>query len=84
MILSDGGPAPNEFKRRATARREALDSADSRDTSVAGYPDEPLRVANNRMAEAGWTRFPVVSPANPQELLGMVSLIGCCKSTCRS
>jgi hypothetical protein len=27
-----------------------------------------------RMAETGWTRFPVVSPDHPGELLGMIAL----------
>lgn len=46
----------------------------SKSTPVVGYPDEPLRAVIYRMAETGWTRFPVVSGADPQKLLGMVSL----------
>jgi chloride channel protein, CIC family len=41
---------------------------------VVAYPDEPLRVVIYRMAETGLTRFPVVSPKDPAELLGIVSL----------
>lgn len=41
---------------------------------VVAYPDEPLRIVVYRMAETGWTRFPVVSPNDPKKLLGMVSL----------
>ena len=41
---------------------------------VVAYPDEPLRIVIYRMAETGWTRFPVVSPNDPKKLLGMVSL----------
>lgn len=41
---------------------------------VVAYPDEPLRAVVYRMAESGFTRFPVVERANPQKLLGIVSL----------
>jgi len=38
------------------------------------YPDEPLRVVVYRMAETGFTRFPVVENDGSRELVGMVSL----------
>ncbi len=41
---------------------------------VVSYPDEPLRAVVYRMAEFGFTRFPVVERDNPQKLLGIVSL----------
>jgi chloride channel protein, CIC family len=41
---------------------------------VVAYPDEPLRAVVYRMAESGFTRFPVVERDNPQKLLGIVSL----------
>ena len=41
---------------------------------IVAYPDEPLRMIIYRMAETAKTRFPVVSPEDPQKLLGMVSL----------
>ena len=41
---------------------------------VVAYPDEPLRAVVYRMAEFGFTRFPVVERENPQKLLGIVSL----------
>ncbi|HEX6544173.1 MAG TPA: chloride channel protein [Ktedonobacterales bacterium] len=41
---------------------------------IVAYPDEPLRVAVNRMAATGLTRFPVVERDNPRKLIGMVSL----------
>jgi chloride channel protein, CIC family len=41
---------------------------------VVAYPDEPLRVVVYRMAETGYTRFPVVERDNLQKLVGMVSL----------
>ena len=44
-----------------------------RDPEVA-YPDEPLRVTVYRMAETGFTRFPVVENDRSRRLAGMVSL----------
>jgi H+/Cl- antiporter ClcA len=41
---------------------------------VVAYPDEPLRAVVYRMAETGFTRFPVVQRDNPRALVGMVSL----------
>jgi chloride channel protein, CIC family len=41
---------------------------------VVAYPDEPLRVVVYRMAEASLTRFPVVKRAQPQTLIGVISL----------
>jgi len=43
-------------------------------TPVVAYADEPLRAVVYRMAETGHTRLPVVDRANPQKLLGMISL----------
>ena len=40
---------------------------------VVAYSDEPLRVVVFRMAETGFTRFPVVDP-DTAELVGMISL----------
>jgi H+/Cl- antiporter ClcA len=38
------------------------------------YPDEPLRVVVNRMAQTGHTRLPVVERNNPHKLVGIVAL----------
>jgi chloride channel protein, CIC family len=38
------------------------------------YPDEPLRIVVYRMAETGFTRFPVVENDGSRRLVGMVSL----------
>jgi chloride channel protein, CIC family len=40
---------------------------------VVAFADEPLRVVVNRMAESGFTRFPVLDPRE-ERLVGMVSL----------
>jgi CIC family chloride channel protein len=41
---------------------------------VVAYPDDPMRVAVERMAASGFTRLPVVERDNAQKLVGMVSL----------
>jgi CBS domain-containing protein len=41
---------------------------------VLAYPDEPLRVVVNRMAETGRTDLPVVDRARPRALLGHITL----------
>jgi CBS domain-containing protein len=41
---------------------------------VVAHPDEPLRVVVYRMAETGFTRFPVVQRGDVRKLVGMVAL----------
>jgi CBS domain-containing protein len=41
---------------------------------VTAFSDEPLRAVVYRMVETGFTRLPVVDPADETRLLGMVSL----------
>ena len=41
---------------------------------VVAYPDEPLRIIVNRMAESGFTRMPVVDSPEGGKLMGLVSL----------
>lgn len=41
---------------------------------VVAYPDEPLRVVVNRMAETGLTRFPVVERGDERKLVGIIGL----------
>ena len=41
---------------------------------IVAYPDEPLRGVIYRMADSGFTRFPVVESADSPKLVGMVSL----------
>jgi H+/Cl- antiporter ClcA/CBS domain-containing protein len=41
---------------------------------IVAYPDEPLRVVAERMAQTGRTRLPVVARSNPHELLGLIGL----------
>jgi len=55
------------------ATREKL-AAIAVEHPVVAYPDEPLRMVVYRMAETGFTRFPVVDPNDEHKLLGMISL----------
>jgi H+/Cl- antiporter ClcA/CBS domain-containing protein len=41
---------------------------------VVAYDDEPLRLVVNRMAETGYTRFPVLERGDGRQLVGMVGL----------
>jgi H+/Cl- antiporter ClcA/predicted transcriptional regulator len=41
---------------------------------MVAFADEPLRVVVYRMAESGFTRFPVLDPHSGQRIVGMVSL----------
>src|SRR5437867_1657699 len=45
-----------------------------RQEAVVAHPDEPLRVVAYRMAETGFTRFPVVERGEGRRLVGMVAL----------
>jgi CBS domain-containing protein len=41
---------------------------------VVAFADEPLRIVVRRMAESGFTRFPVLDPQLERRLVGMISL----------
>jgi CBS domain-containing protein len=51
---------------------------------VVAYPDEPLRIVVYRMAETGFTRFPVVDRQDRHKILGMVSLNDLLKARTRN
>ena len=55
------------------ATRVRLADIATRDPKVA-FSDEPLRSVVNRMADTGFTRFPVLDPSGDGKLVGMVSL----------
>jgi chloride channel protein, CIC family len=69
------GVVPSHQLRELVQHQNGRRLADvvRRDPTVA-YPDEPLRVTVHRMAESGFTRFPVVDDNKSRKLLGMVSL----------
>lgn len=51
---------------------------------IVAYPDEPMRAVVYRMAETGFTRFPVVERNDPDKLVGMVSLNDMLKARARN
>jgi len=51
---------------------------------VVAYPDEPLRVIVQRMAETGLTRFPVVERGPDRKLMGMIALDDLLKARVRN
>ena len=51
---------------------------------IVAYPDEPLRAVVYRMAETGFTRFPVVERDDPKQLVGMISLNDLLKARVRN
>ncbi|HCI80499.1 MAG TPA: chloride channel protein, partial [Ktedonobacter sp.] len=51
---------------------------------VVAYADEPLRTVVYRMADTGYTRFPVVERENPRHLVGIVSLQDLLKARSRN
>jgi CBS domain-containing protein len=51
---------------------------------VVAYTDEPLRVVVYRMADTGFTRFPVVERDDPRKLVGIVSLNDLLKARVRN
>ena len=56
----------------ASNEARSLDSVARK--AVTAFPDEPLRVVVNRMAETGRTILPVVSRDDPRRLVGIVAL----------
>ncbi len=56
----------------------------ARKDPVVAYPDEPLRVVVQRMAETGRTRLPVVKADGEPCLLGLVSLSDLLKARTRN
>jgi chloride channel protein, CIC family len=55
-----------------------------RPNPAKAYPDEPLRVVVNRMADTGFTRLPVVDRDDPRKLMGIVSLNDLLKARVRN
>ena len=51
---------------------------------VVAYPDESLRPVVYRMAQTGFTRFPVVERNNPKQLVGIVGLTDLLKARSRN
>jgi CIC family chloride channel protein len=69
------GVVPRHELRELVRHKNGHQLADvvRHDPQVA-YPDEPLRVVVYRMAETGFTRFPVVERNRARKLVGIISL----------
>jgi CIC family chloride channel protein len=72
-----------QIQREGVARAQPLSELANRDPVVA-YAGEPLRVVVNRMAQTGFTRFPVVEQEDTRKLVGMVSLDDLLRARTRS
>ncbi len=69
------GVVPRHQLRELVQHQDARRLADVVQSSPqVAYLDEPLRVTVYRMAESGFTRFPVVERDGSRKLVGMVSL----------
>ncbi len=90
-IVDEGEKLLGVVTRRALQRliREHKDSpidhrlVDLLQKPVVAYPDETLRAVVYRMAQAGFTRLPVVERGDPQQLIGIVSLADLLKARIR-
>ncbi|MHB8597463.1 MAG: chloride channel protein [Ktedonobacteraceae bacterium] len=65
LIAQDQQDGANEHYELATLLKQ---------NPIVAYPDEPLRGVIYRMADTGFTRFPVVESADSPKLVGMISL----------
>jgi CBS domain-containing protein len=72
-----------QIQREGGAPAQPLSALANRDPVVA-YAGEPLRVVVNRMAQTGFTRFPVVEREDTRKLVGMVSLDDLLRARTRS
>ncbi len=69
------GVVTREDLQKLVRDTDATTLADvTRKAPAVAYPDEPLRVVVNRMAETGLTRFPVLESEGSRRLAGIISL----------
>jgi len=77
VVAADGDlagvVARGDLQKLQHSGAETISGVMRKETEVA-YPDEPLRVVVNRMADTGLTRFPVVESERSHKLAGIVSL----------
>jgi H+/Cl- antiporter ClcA/predicted transcriptional regulator len=76
--------ALQELLQQSSSNLDAQLDAFSYTHPTVAYPDEPLRAVVYRMAETGFTRFPVVERNDTQKLLGIVSLSNLLKARVRN
>jgi CIC family chloride channel protein len=80
-VLTSGDLHNWEEARDESKLRQPISEL-ARPQSVNAYPDEPLRIVVNRMAEHGITRMPVID-GETQRLVGLVTLEGLLKARTR-
>ena len=74
-----------KFLQAHPGEEEVYELADIvRPNPARAFPDEPLRVVVNRMAETGITRLLVVAREDPRKLVGIVSLNDLLKARVRN
>ena len=81
VVLLGANGVPEGFAFRGDLERYVAAGGDpgarvrSRATSLshASYPDEPLRIAADRLAELDGLAVPVVDPAEPSQVVGFVT-----------
>jgi CIC family chloride channel protein len=89
-VVDSGGRLVGRLTRTDLRRLLTAGANDSRilgdvakRASVVAYPDEPLRVVANRIAESGRTCLPVVERGDAQKVLGVVALKDLMKARAR-
>ncbi len=78
------GDGDRRGRSRSSSTRQDISLQALHVDPVVAYPDEPLRAVIYRMAETGYTRFPVVERSDPTKLVGMISLSDLLKATERN
>ena len=63
----------NQIREIVDSKNARISLGDILKEPVVAHPDEPLRAVVSRMAETGFTRFPVVENGT-RNLAGMISL----------
>ncbi len=79
-VVNDAGKLVGIITRADLAHLPAPDGANAGTLEtllgrkvVVAFPDEPLRVVTNRMIAAGIGRIPIVSPEQPDHLVGIIT-----------
>ena len=60
--------------QQSSAQASTIRLSDIAREPMIAFSDEPLRAVANRMADSGFTRFPVLDPAGDGKIVGMVAL----------
>jgi chloride channel protein, CIC family len=63
-----------QLYQRSSPRAADIRLSEIAQKPLVAFSDEPLRTVVNRMADTGFTRFPVLDPAGDGKIVGMVAL----------